>query len=791
MTVAISEKAQVKKPIALPDRLPSHHPLGRLDRCDIDGVLAVLPQLPSWPSEGHKRNRWQRGARQVLEWLLTYPGEGWHDRWLAADIHDRSWIEKVDAATAPAPLNHRLDGMRALLLLRVVRPSYQFLHNYKGFVLYDNVRVTISPDLFTKASEEATRLGMTGAQLHRPLITLAKLALRTGKGLSELQPEDFFQVAAECRACGLRAPGLNAAWDLLRGIGVLPGEQSYRAAIKAGQRTTADLVDAQGLCCAEIRDVLVRYCEERRPAMDYGSFRGLVRDLAGTFWADLEKHHPGIDSLRLPSDVALAWKERAKTIADPRLPARPRRDYAHLLMRVRAFYLDVQEWAHEDPSWAPYAAPSPVRKNDTDGYHKVRKQTTAAMHQRVRERLPQLPVLVRAAERNRERHQTLLTRATATSLGETFDHDGTTFLRTAPKRTLHRNERQRGPDNVWVIDLSSNTAINVTNTENAAFWGWAIVETLRHTGVRVEELLEITQLALTSYKLRDTGEVVPLLQIVPSKSNSERLLLVSPELASVLATIIKRVRDPETGRIPLTTRYDEHECVTGPPLPHIFKHTIGWRHEVISPAQVQRLLNDIPKLAGLTDATGKPLRYTPHDFRRIFVTDAVAGGLPVHIAARLLGHENLNTTQAYLAVFQEDLVRSYRAFLAGRRALRPTAEYREPTAAEWQDFNDHFKLRKLGLGTCGRPYDTPCNHEHACVRCPMLQVDPDQRPRLEEIVTNLEERIAEAEENGWLGEVQGLQVSLDAARVKLAGLDRQGPSAPVSLGLPVIRDNSV
>ncbi|MEU3922062.1 hypothetical protein [Streptomyces sp. NPDC029004] len=46
--------------------------------------------------------------------------------------------------------------------------------------------------------------------------------------------------------------------------------------------------------------------------------------------------------------------------------------------------------------------------------------------------------------------------------------------------------------------------------------------------MRLEELLEITHLALVSYQLPDTGEIVPLLQIVPSKGNEERLLLVGP-----------------------------------------------------------------------------------------------------------------------------------------------------------------------------------------------------------------------------------------------------------------------
>ncbi|WP_031173088.1 hypothetical protein [Streptosporangium roseum] len=65
---------------------------------------------------------------------------------------------------------------------------------------------------------------------------------------------------------------------------------------------------------------------------------------------------------------------------------------------------------------------------------------------------------------------------------------------------------------------------------------------------------------------------------VPSKSNEKRLLLVSPELASVLATIVKRLRDANGGKIPLVARYDSHERVTGPLLPHLFqRRPIGSR----------------------------------------------------------------------------------------------------------------------------------------------------------------------------------------------------------------------
>ncbi|MFJ9846981.1 hypothetical protein ACIRYZ_42435, partial [Kitasatospora sp. NPDC101155] len=144
-----------------------------------------------------------------------------------------------------------------------------------------------------------------------------------------------------------------------------------------------------------------------------------------------------------------------------------------------------------------------------------------------------------------------------------------------------------------------------------------------------------------------------------------------------------------------------------------------------------------------------------------------------------------------LAVFQDDLVRTYRGFLDRRRADRPQEEYREPTEQEWHDFQQHFELRKVSLGTCGRPYGTPCKHEHACIRCPVLQLDPRQKPRLIEIIQNLRERIREARANGWLGEVEGLQVSLDAATAKLTSLNRtraDGRPQLVNLGMPLFTD---
>ena len=194
----------------------------------------------------------------------------------------------------------------------------------------------------------------------------------------------------------------------------------------------------------------------------------------------------------------------------------------------------------------------------------------AAMHQRVRERLPHLPALADAAGRCLAETTALLAAAAGCEPGEVFDHAGTRYRRKALK-SAGLSARHQGNPSVTAENLVTGETVNLTRREDEAFWAWAIIETLRLSGVRLEELLEITHLALVSYRLPGSGEVVPLLQIVPSKSNEERLLLVDPELASVLATVITRLRAGNDGAVPLVARYDHHERTTGPLLPHLFQ----------------------------------------------------------------------------------------------------------------------------------------------------------------------------------------------------------------------------
>ncbi|MEU1518462.1 hypothetical protein ABZ490_41035 [Streptomyces sp. NPDC005811] len=74
---------------------------------------------------------------------------------------------------------------------------------------------------------------------------------------------------------------------------MIHSKDTLKDPLRHGQRLTAELVDFYNLQSTPVPTLPVRYLEERRPGVDYGTFVGLAPELAGVFWADIEAHHPG------------------------------------------------------------------------------------------------------------------------------------------------------------------------------------------------------------------------------------------------------------------------------------------------------------------------------------------------------------------------------------------------------------------------------------------------------------------------------------------------------------------
>jgi hypothetical protein len=364
-----------------------------------------------------------------------------------------------------------------------------------------------------------------------------------------------------------------------------------------GQVGVEQLVDRFDLTCRPVRDLLVDYLTERRPGLDYATLDNLSMFLSLHFWADLEAHHPGIDSLHLSAQVAAQWKQRAQTKTVRRRRAdgtcdevvSPRMDGATLLIAVRALHLDLAQWAGEEPArWGPWVAPCPIGEADLN-VKKHSQRVKARMDQRTRHRLPALPMVDRTAKEQLDNAQARLHAVQTAPVGGRFEVLGETFT------------RAKSPGSLWAYDASGRRR-DMAQRERRAFWGWATVEFLQHTGARIEEMLEANHHSLVQYRLPTKGEVVPLLQIAPSKTDQERVLLASPELADVLSTIITRVRDPRTGAVPQIAAYDYNERVWNPPLPLLFQHDRSGESSAMNAEFLRKCLNDV------LDATGPDRR---------------------------------------------------------------------------------------------------------------------------------------------------------------------------------------
>ena len=264
-----------------------------------------------------------------------------------------------------------------------------------------------------------------------------------------------------------------------------------------GQGSPEQLIDRYDLSCRPVRDLLVDYLRERRPALTYTSFDRLANHLGMVFWKDLEEHHPGISSLDLAPDIAAAWKQRVRTRPadtdgeDSTVGRLPRSDVASVLHTVRAFYLDIVQWAAEDPArWGRWAVRCPIRPTDIPSgkEHKARK---SRMDQRTRERLPDVTAMAAVFDRARADAARGCLRRPGRQPAESHSP--------RPGRSLRRSCPAKSEQRIWAED-ASGARHDLTREEDRAFWVWAAVEVLRHTGIRAEELCELSHHSLVHYR---------------------------------------------------------------------------------------------------------------------------------------------------------------------------------------------------------------------------------------------------------------------------------------------------
>jgi len=320
-------------------------------------------------SQGGQRQR-SRSLGQVLDWLEGQPSASWQERWAASGAGQAGggWRENAVAWLTAASMLPACDrqgrGLGAGLLLLIcgdlIRPDPGWLLASSGLQLLTG-EMARTRDLGAFAIlRQAGEAGQV-SPLTRDLSLRRVAAIMAAKGglVGDITAGDCLERAGVVRSIEgkTRSKGMYF-YQLLRTAGVLPPEApaSVRMFTTRGQLTPAELIGQYGIECGPVRELLADYLRERQLAADYATLRTIAHFLGKLFWRDLELRHPGISSFRLSPAAAAGWKERI-TRKTPRGsaggPETPRAAAANALFTVRAFYLDIAQWAIDDPSrWA-------------------------------------------------------------------------------------------------------------------------------------------------------------------------------------------------------------------------------------------------------------------------------------------------------------------------------------------------------------------------------------------------------------------------------------------------------
>jgi len=371
----------------------------------------------------------RRGLTFLLDWLEAQPGTTWQERWLAsgADTAGAAWRQGLAGwlHEQGLPAAWRQEAAASALLSAIsadiVRPALGWLvakGTGQGGLVRHLARAR-DPEGFARlraVCDAGPHVSRTSGS--HTVYRAAEIVAAKGGQLAGITVGDILELLDTEMATLTSVTDVAVSYQLLRSMGIFGQDApaSWRELRSAGPRTPAELIDRYHLTCRPVRDLLVDYLRERQPAMDYGSLKSLACILGRLFWQDLERHNPGISSLRLPADIASAWKQRLQTkpkmitdAAGGKAQAQVTRlNYWGCLVSIRAFYLDLAQWAAGDPGrWGPWAVPCPIREEETSGYKALRHRKSR-MDARTRERLPALPVLIQTVSQRRAAAHELL-----------------------------------------------------------------------------------------------------------------------------------------------------------------------------------------------------------------------------------------------------------------------------------------------------------------------------------------------------------------------------------------------
>lgn len=175
-----------------------------------------------------------------------------------------------------------------------------------------------------------------------------------------------------------------------------------------------------------------------------------------------------------------------------------------------------------------------------------------------------------------------------------------------------------------------------------------IIELLLSTGCRVSEIVQILISEIENNRI-----------LVHGKGNKDRYVYLNARAQLSLENYLKERKDNNPYLFPRGPQATEMWNMKGAKRRNIkdwWKCPEFIREGHMDKSSVECMTRKIAKRAGVEKAN-------PHKFRRTCATLALRRGMPIEQVSKMLGHENISTTQIYLDLSEDDLALAHQKYV--------------------------------------------------------------------------------------------------------------------------------
>lgn len=329
---------------------------------------------------------------------------------------------------------------------------------------------------------------------------------------------------------------------------------------------------------------------------------------------------------------------------------------------------------------------------------------------------------------------------------------------TPRRRLMFETDIPRQPDSLpRALPPDVDAAVMTAVADLDDVFARVAITVLRHTGVRVGELLDLELDHIVDYGHNGTWLRVPL-----GKLNNERSVPLDDIALEAFDEWLAQRRP--------------HRPRAHPRDGHLADFIFVANGRRLGTARIQRGLRDAVGAAGLTDVDGQPLRVVAHQLRHTWATELANGGMSLQALMTLLGHRSPEMTIRYARLASPTLKAAYDE-AAGKIARRiPVVVGTGPATPDRIEWLAAEMLKtRVAHGYCARNLAAEaCPYANICETCPNYTTAPEFAHALHAQLADIQALRDDAHNRGWNSEQarhQRVIDSLERHLIRLANPD--------------------